>query len=52
MKRLLPHELSGNKNSKTLVVLLHGFPDTMRLWDGIIIFLNCVDVLKRVPEDA
>jgi pimeloyl-ACP methyl ester carboxylesterase len=31
----LPYELSGNYNSNTLIVFLHGFPDSMALWDKI-----------------
>jgi pimeloyl-ACP methyl ester carboxylesterase len=55
MKKLLPHELSGNSKSNILVVLLHGFPDTIRLWDGTLIVLLRVllsDLLKKVPEDV
>jgi hypothetical protein len=55
MKKLLPHELSGNSKSNILVVLLHGFPDTIRLWDGTLIILLRVlllDLLKKVPEDV
>jgi len=31
----LPYEVSGDKNSKNLVVFIHGFPDCMELWDNI-----------------
>lgn len=31
---LLPYEHTGNKKSNILVIFLHGFPDSMRLWDG------------------
>lgn len=36
MKKTLPFEASGKKDSKTLVVLLHGWPDSVRLWDATI----------------
>jgi pimeloyl-ACP methyl ester carboxylesterase len=32
----LPHETTGNEKSKQIVVFLHGWPDTLRLWDPII----------------
>jgi len=32
----LPHEVSGNPSSKHLLVFLHGWPDTMDLWNKII----------------
>jgi pimeloyl-ACP methyl ester carboxylesterase len=32
----LPHELTGNKNSETLVIFLHGYPNTLRVWDTTI----------------
>jgi len=32
----LPNELSGNKNSESIVVFLHGYPDTTALWDHIV----------------
>ena len=36
MANSLPHELSGNKASDTLLVFMHGYPDTTAVWDGII----------------
>ena len=33
---ILPHEISGNKNSKIMLVFLHGYPNTMRMWDRLI----------------
>lgn len=41
---MLPHELSGNSNSDTLLIFLHGFPDSVRLWDSII-FNILIDTL-------
>ncbi len=35
-KHLLPHEISGNPQSKELLVFLHGWPDTCDLWNKII----------------
>lgn len=32
----LPHTLTGNKNSKQLIVFLHGWPDTLELWGQFI----------------
>ena len=32
----LPHKLNGNPDSKQLIVFLHGWPDTMEVWDNII----------------
>jgi pimeloyl-ACP methyl ester carboxylesterase len=32
----LPHELSGNKQSEVMLVFLHGYPNTLRLWDTAI----------------
>lgn len=32
----LPYELTGNKSSRTIIVFLHGWPNTFRLWDHII----------------
>ncbi len=36
MTNLLPHEISGNKTANTILVFLHGWPDTTALWDKII----------------
>ena len=33
-RKVLPHELTGNKKSNVLIVFLHGWPDSVRLWDG------------------
>ncbi|KRX05056.1 hypothetical protein PPERSA_06690 [Pseudocohnilembus persalinus] len=33
MTQLLPHELEGNKNSDNLVILIHGWPDSIKIWD-------------------
>jgi len=30
---VLPHNLSGNPESSTILVYLHGYPDSIRLWD-------------------
>lgn len=30
---MLPYELTGNNKSNILVIFLHGFPDSLRLWD-------------------
>jgi len=32
----LPYELSGNKNSKNILVFLHGWPDTSAIWNKVI----------------
>ena len=32
----LPYEVWGNPNSKTVLIFLHGFPNTMRMWDEMI----------------
>lgn len=32
----LPYEVSGNPNSKVILVFLHGFPNTFRMWDEMI----------------
>ncbi len=29
----LPHEVTGDESSKLMVIFLHGWPDTMRVWD-------------------
>jgi pimeloyl-ACP methyl ester carboxylesterase len=34
--KALPHRLIGNKESKVLLVFLHGYPDTLDLWNDII----------------
>ncbi len=34
--RTLPYEVSGNLNSSIVLVFLHGFPNTMRMWDEMI----------------
>ena len=34
-KNLLPYDLSGNPNSSNLIVFLHGYPDSNKLWDKI-----------------
>jgi hypothetical protein len=48
MQKLLPFEHTGNKKSKTLVVLLHGFPDSIQLWNGKY-FINILPgVLQRI----
>lgn len=33
IRMLLPYEHTGNKKSNILLIFLHGFPDSMRLWD-------------------
>jgi len=30
---ILPYELSGKQDAKTMLIMLHGFPNTFRLWD-------------------
>ena len=32
--KLLPYELTGPNSSNTLVVFIHGFPDSIQLWDN------------------
>lgn len=32
----LPYQLSGNKNSTTMIVLIHGWPNTHTLWNEVI----------------
>jgi len=32
---LLPYDLAGNTSSKNLIVFLHGWPDSNKLWDNI-----------------
>lgn len=32
----LPYELSGNKESKVMIIFLHGYPNTFRMWDKMI----------------
>lgn len=32
----LPHEVTGDINSNNVIFFLHGWPDTLRLWDNII----------------
>jgi pimeloyl-ACP methyl ester carboxylesterase len=32
----LPKEISGNKNSQIMLIFLHGYPNTFRLWDKLI----------------
>ncbi len=34
-KFLLPHDITGNSESKNLIVFLHGYPDTCILWNQI-----------------
>jgi pimeloyl-ACP methyl ester carboxylesterase len=34
--KYLPHELSGNPESKVMLVFLHGWPNTFRMWDKMI----------------
>lgn len=34
--RELPHNLNGNESSNQLIVFMHGYPDTLNLWSGII----------------
>ena len=34
MLKLLPFEHTGKKSSNTLIIFLHGFPDSIRLWDS------------------
>lgn len=32
---LLPHKILGNPASKTLLIFLHGFPDSLNLFDSM-----------------
>jgi pimeloyl-ACP methyl ester carboxylesterase len=34
--KYLPYELKGKKDSDFLLIFLHGFPNTMRMWDEMI----------------
>lgn len=34
---MLKYEHTGDTNSKNLLIFLHGFPDSIRLWDGTIL---------------
>ena len=36
MAKVLPHDISGNKNSTKLLVFLHGYPDTNAVWENIL----------------
>lgn len=44
----LPYEVSGNSSSKSVLIFLHGFPNTMRMWDEIITELQkdfiCINI--------
>lgn len=47
---MLPHELSGNNNSDTLLIFLHGFPDSVRLWDSIIYIILILRHTLRIKD--
>lgn len=34
--KVLPHEISGKTDSKFMLVFLHGYPNTFRMWDKMI----------------
>lgn len=36
MLEVLPYETNGNPDSINVIIFLHGWPDTMRIWDRII----------------
>lgn len=36
MTKFLPFEVTGNQKSDTIIVFLHGWPDSCRLWDNTI----------------
>lgn len=44
----LPYEVSGNQKSKVILIFLHGFPNTFRMWDHMIENLNkdflCINI--------
>ena len=35
-KNFLPYFLEGDRNSQSLLIFLHGYPDNMKLWDGLV----------------
>ena len=35
MKNFLPFEFFGNSDSKVLLIFIHGWPDTFRMWDNV-----------------
>lgn len=39
----LPYDTTGNKNAKSMVIYLHGWPDSIKLWDGVISSINETD---------
>lgn len=43
--KVLPFEISGNKNSPNLVIFLHGWPDHLTIWNKTIQNLNLNDSL-------
>ena len=36
MPIFLPFEVSGNLKSDTIIIFLHGWPDSCRLWDNTV----------------
>lgn len=36
----LPHRVSGNKDSNVMLIFLHGYPNTMNMWNDLIGKLN------------
>ena len=36
----LPHRVTGNKDSKTMLIFLHGYPNTINMWNKIVELLN------------
>ena len=34
--KILPYELTGKKDSEILLIFLHGYPNTLRMWDSMI----------------
>ena len=44
----LPYNITGNNDSEYMIVFLHGWPDSIKLWDQIIDLLhkNDPDTLK------
>ena len=35
-KKTLPYELRGNQTQKQILIFIHGWPDTLDLWEEII----------------
>ena len=36
----LPHRVTGNKESKTMLIFLHGYPNTINMWNKFVELLN------------